>query len=204
MNAIVEKILSLGGGKKNPLCPDDDSKNSKINLFIDIENQFNSILPVSYKNFYNIFGPFSFSKTIQIKCIDAVPIASNGNKVAVNYFYSIAKTGECSMLNLISTYEEQLPENLLPICDGEPGDLICISLREIEYGEIYYWHHESDAGKNLFLVSQSFEDFIMSLEISESIIDDNLVKDMQVELSAKMLELIRQSAIQSGEGSRKE
>lgn len=55
------------------------------------------------------------------------------------------------------------------ICEGYPGDIIFYSLEKSVFGKIYYWHHESDIGKDILLIANSFIDFIKGLncEIEE-------------------------------------
>ncbi|MEZ2335180.1 SMI1/KNR4 family protein [Mucilaginibacter sp. RCC_168] len=191
-NRVVKKLESVGGIERNLFCS--YGRQQREDSFLNIETIFNSPLPQSYKDFYIKVGAFSFLELVCAKCIDANRVMVKGNKVNVGDFYCIIGNGKSSTDKALSTFQEQLPAGLLPICDGELGDIICISLRKADYEYIYYLHHESPPGNDLFLVAKSFEDLIMSLEIyKEASGDDDLVKKMKMELSPQMIDLLKKS-----------
>ncbi|MEJ0101541.1 MAG: SMI1/KNR4 family protein [Bacteroidota bacterium] len=115
------------------------------------------------KKLYNLTGAFCFNDAVEAECIDRNPVGDRNNRIYVNFFYSFFETSKCSLFTLLSEYKDQLPEGYLPICDGEPGDLICISLKAEDHGKIYYWHHESPPNNDLFLITDSFEDFFFKI-----------------------------------------
>lgn len=70
-----------------------------------------------------------------------------------------------------------MPFNIIPIADCPGGDLICIGVIKEVYGRIFFWDHnqekfdpsENELWSNVYLVSDSFVDFILSLQkIEES------------------------------------
>lgn len=81
---------------------------------------------------------------------------------------------------------------MMPICDSEPGDLICISLQNDSYGKIFYWDHEGFVGEDIFLVSNSFEEFVMNLEIEKDNLDkkEDKARVTKVSVSKKFIELL--------------
>ncbi|QEM11516.1 SMI1/KNR4 family protein [Mucilaginibacter rubeus] len=162
---MIEKLKLIGGVEKNLFCADDEQQIQ--NAFLNIEAIFNSHLPQSYKDFYINIGAFSFLELVCAKCIDVNPVMLKGNKISVGDFYCITGNDGSSITEVLSTFEEQLPVGLLPICDGELGDIICMSLREADYEYVYYFHHESPLGNDLFLIATNFVAFVMKLEIYE-------------------------------------
>lgn len=189
---MIKKLESVGGIEKNLFCA--DGRQQREDSFLNIEVTFNSQLPQSYKDFYIKVGAFSFLELVCAKCIDVNRVMLKGNKVSVGDFYCITGNDKSSIDKVLSTFQEQLPIGLLPICDGELGDIICMSLQRADYEYIYYFHHESPPGSDLFLIATSFEDFIMSLEIyKEASGDDDLVKKMTMELSPQMIALLKKS-----------
>jgi|GEM_PF-1102529 len=174
-NKVIKKLESVGGIEKNLSCSGDMQQ--RDDSFKKIEIIFNSHLPQSYKDFYIKAGAFSFLELVCAKCIDTNQVMIKGNKVTVGDFYCIIGNDKLSINQILSTFKEQLPIGLLPICDGELGDIICMSLRKVDYECIYYFHHESPPDNSLFLIAKSFESFVMSLEIyKEESSDDDLVK----------------------------
>ncbi|QTE40105.1 SMI1/KNR4 family protein [Mucilaginibacter gossypii] len=164
---MIEKLKSIGGVEKNLFCA--DHKQRVESAFLSIEATFNSLLPQSYKDFYIDIGAFSFLELICAKCIDVNPIMLKGNKISVGDFYCIIGNDGLSITQVLSTFQEQIPVGLLPICDGELGDIICMSLRQDDYEYIYYFHHESPPGNDLFLIATNFVAFVMKLEIYEEV-----------------------------------
>lgn len=190
---LENRISLLGGVQRNPSCDDVNMKNSEVG-FAEFETFFNCEIPESYKHICKKYGAFSFKKSIKVKCEDLNPVADEKNKVTVDYFYEAANNGKCSIGHLLEQYAEYLPKNLFPICDGEPGDLICINLNSESYGIINYWCHETNNASEVFLIAQTFDDFILKLEVSdEGNQDDEMIKDVKVEVSPDFLEMLKRT-----------
>ena len=190
--AMENKISQLGGIRNNPLCGNIKEENG--NDFLELEEFVAKNLPEMYKDFYKMFGPFSFNNVVNVLCIDSIPVSSN-KKVNIDYFFSVRRNSKCSILKLLHDYAEQLPAHLLPICQGEPGDLVCINLNQTNYGEIFYWHHESPEGNDLFLIAKNFDDFLSKLEVFEDkeTNKDDLDRVKINKISPDFLELLRKS-----------
>lgn len=69
--------------------------------------------------------------------------------------------------------EKRLPTHILPIAHDPGGNLICISCGLKDEGYIYFWDHENEVDysdsddddySNLYLISETFNDFIKSLK----------------------------------------
>jgi hypothetical protein len=189
---IKTKIADLGGIEKNPLCPEDGNGEDLIFLH-ELEKKVDNKLPDLYVTTIRHFGAFSFQKLIKVKCQDLNPAADNDNKVVVDYFYSLKDQGECSLKKILSIYSDQIPNYLLPICDGESGDLICIDCRPSSYGSIVYWFHEGNEGEDLFTIAKSFAEFISMLEVAEEVDKNEDLSNIQVKASDKLLEMLKKS-----------
>ena len=72
-------------------------------------------------------------------------------------------------VNRIMHEEELLPEGLFVFCDDSGGNPVCMSLREDDYGCIYFCDHELEDADNGYLlmsyVAGSFGEFISKLRI---------------------------------------
>jgi hypothetical protein len=76
-----------------------------------------------------------------------------------------------------SQLSDRLPAELLAIGYSSGGDMICLSLRPSDYGEVFFWdsHAESDPASwsrsgytNVYFVAKDFETFIASLSTYEA------------------------------------
>ncbi len=153
---IIKKIESLG--KREKVAPKPSGSSPRSQNFDEV-NKYN--LPSIYLEISKKYGSFSFEKWIMVKSVDTIPISENGY-VSVDGFYAFEDA-----FQLFNEYKEQLPSGMIPFSDGEPGDLICIASEGEKNGKIYYWHHESPKNKDLYLLANDLEQFILSLEIFE-------------------------------------
>ena len=88
-----------------------------------------------------------------------------------------------------------MPNSIIPIAECPGGNQLCIGIGEQNNGNVYFWDHENELEAkrmlgidrfseinnywdNIFLVAQSFYDFIMCLEVMEDLEsnDDDLVE----------------------------
>lgn len=114
--------------------------------------------------------------------------------VRVNYFFSLHPNVNCSIDKVIRSHPDLLKNQLLPICNGESGDLICIDLTKDRYENVFYWFHEAFEGKELTLIANTVKDFWMKLQIrEENLIDEEAMKNIEVKASPKLLEMLRKS-----------
>lgn len=188
-NNLFKKLESIGGINRNPSCVKETQQIQAS--FSNIERMFESKIPQTYKDFYLNFGSFSFLESVYAKCIEEKSFTLRGNKVPVGFFYCIIGSEKNSVLDTLLIFEEQLPLGLLPICDGELGDVICVSLRTSDYGCIYYFDHDSPPEDDLLLIAKSFEDFMMNLEIY--IKEHSSAKVVKATYSPEFLDLLKKS-----------
>jgi hypothetical protein len=62
-----------------------------------------------------------------------------------NVFFYGLQTGSQSLYSLPTNYEEyvgRIPSGLIPIGNDYGGNLICISIRKEDYGQIFFSHHD--------------------------------------------------------------
>ncbi|WP_039455474.1 SMI1/KNR4 family protein [Candidatus Jidaibacter acanthamoebae] len=94
----------------------------------------------------------------------------------IAWFYAI-HDGEYS--NLLREYKfdgDRLPKGLIAIGKSSGGNLICISVGLRNYGKVYFWDHkgcvrlgeEEPWWDNVFLIANSFTDFINSLYFGDA------------------------------------
>lgn len=94
----------------------------------------------------------------------------NGESTTVNTFYSLKYEGfgkiEDTYKNLVLT-EKYLPLGLVVFAIDDGGNFFCVSVREKDYGKVYYFNNDHfDATKPeaaLTLLEDGFADFIAHL-----------------------------------------
>jgi hypothetical protein len=60
-----------------------------------------------------------------------------------------------------ATYEDRLPETMIPIGENTFGDQFCLAIKGRERGKVFFWDHDS---AKVYLTAESFEDFLNRLE----------------------------------------
>ena len=183
---IENKITALGGTTKNPMCKSDVNHSGDSSSLTRFETIYQEKISDIFRFFYEKYGPFAFNKDVGIKCLDKNPIGGEDNQVSVDYFHSFEQGAECSIDSILSIYPELLRQKLLPICEGEPGDLFCI---ELSSERLYYWCHEEGENENLYLVAENFMDFINRLEVQDDAYDERTAKGV-LTASPKLLEML--------------
>lgn len=69
------------------------------------------------------------------------------------------------------TYLGRIPRNLLPIACDDEGNLICLSLGELDEGSINYWDHNNEHSPpsydNVHLIADTFGDFLDGIHFED-------------------------------------
>lgn len=76
-----------------------------------------------------------------------------------------------SMWNKLNTFRDRVPVWLLPVGQNVYGNLFAVSLRDSDYGSVWFWDHEEEADEdepateeNLELHAGTWMEFINSLQ----------------------------------------
>lgn len=192
-----EILETLGGVKLNVTASKDRSLLSKDSIDKNIElveNELNSKIPHDYLSFIIETGAITFNKPIKAKTIEKIPVTDNKNQISVDNFFDFYGD-KASVLQILSTFKSNIPHYVLPICEGEAGDLIVINLSKDNYGKIYYWHHEHEDGiKGLYLIANDFNQFMTSLFIEKLSESDASTDDVAItKVSNKFLDRLKKS-----------
>lgn len=148
------------------------------------EQKYGIDLSHVYKQFLLHYGSGYIKDDYCYKAKEKSPLTPEDDYDMTDYFYG------SDIVDNIETYKEEFERKLLPIADAGGGDFICLGVRDKYKDKIYYWTHEG-RGKfeeNLYLIADTFEDFISSfekhkheqkidLEDIELFLDDDLLND---------------------------
>lgn len=128
----------------------------------ELESFLGSNLPSDYRYFFKEYGVSDFKSWV------TYPTAEGG--VSLGTFVGL------DIYQIIDDCSERLPRKCIPINDDSGGNLIVMSLNEINYGFIYFQHHSIGVGDKLdtdtnrwetmSFLANSFADFIDGLEYS--------------------------------------
>jgi len=163
MNKYDGKMRSLRGY----YVQDGDPRLLTEKDLVRIEDEIGFNLPDDYREFISRFGcycpeayaVFSFKEPFQ-----------NNDEGIVSVFYGLLEGDSYDLLRNFETYKERILIEALPIASDPGGNQICLILTGKYRGKIYFWDHEEELldKSNLYLIADSFDEFITSLVFEEA------------------------------------
>jgi hypothetical protein len=166
MENFEKKIAQLGGLELTKSFAIKKDNNFPIEEYL-IEN--NLKLPEDYISFTKKYGFNQFNNDIVFESINPIPSAYEDGTCPISFFYGWGKGGQ-SLIKIRETYLEQIQPEYFVFAEGNPGDQLLINTLN---NKIYYWAHEESVNNSLFLISDSFVDFINNLKFNENKSDDD-------------------------------
>lgn len=65
--------------------------------------------------------------------------------------------------------DERIPNNIIPIISDDAGNYLCLSVRKIDFGSVFFFHHDTyEDEKSLFKLAKSLEKFYILLKYIEN------------------------------------
>lgn len=150
---------------------------------IAVEEELHIKLPKDYRSFILNYGNFVASEEYAYKAIEPSPWAPKDGFETVDFFYGL-DDDENGLKYNIKLYNHQINESVIPIASSPGDNQICIGLKGDYYGKIYFWDHESEDEKDLYLIANSFCDFIISFKKHKINIDVDL-DDIEIKFFKK-------------------
>lgn len=186
------EILRLGGMRE--LFSEHPTKleNEEIS---EIETIVNGKIPQDVRDFLLTYGICDFNDEVEFKPYSSRAeyvhspeseqpnFSFNGSMLGVFFGRDSGRGDAYDIFNNIKTYKERIPNKFVPFGNDGMGNLILISLNDIDYGKIYFWYHEAEWDsedyeeetglsmtedvkyQNLWLIGINFDDFFSRLEI---------------------------------------
>ena len=184
---IEEKIEALGGvvpvgSEFTPLADEE---------LAAVEAECGAPLPLDYREFLQRYGASGFAKLVEFVLLQPDPVHPVESLLGVpipryeiapfSHFYGARSAGINGLLGTIAAYRGRIPDTLIPIGDDGGGHQICLGIKGMEQGKVYYWDHENewdeedyleDYGvpmppevkfQNVYLAAYSFADFFQRL-----------------------------------------
>lgn len=174
---MIERLAELGIAQSEERI--DEKRLEKL------EKQYKLSVPELYRHFLLLYENGSPEYDIQYRAIESVPWADKDNMLSFGSFL-VAVDGWDILEKHMKDYYDRIPSSLLPIAADHTGNLICVGLSGAMEGRICYWDHENelaakimlqmdlngitsvdDYWENIYVVADSFIDFIRSLRREE-------------------------------------
>ncbi|CAN7745532.1 SMI1/KNR4 family protein [Paenibacillus sp. LjRoot56] len=171
---VKQKLLEVGITSEGGIHSD--------NLVVSFEQKYGFRLPQDYKKFLLTYGEMNYNHQISYSLITNIP--KHNERGRMGYFYNL-QNGNNDLISNIESYLGRMPESMIPFADISGGDQLCIGVTENVSGKIYFWDHdqehfdpsEEELWNNVYLVANTFSEFILSFQIVE---DENLPKDLGI------------------------
>ncbi|MCS4225903.1 SMI1/KNR4 family protein [Sphingobacterium sp. BIGb0165] len=192
---IETTVNQLGGVNYTP---------ERANAITEKELNFSE---VNYSNIEEVlleflfdYGFSFFKNDVELTDLIQLPriIGKRDLSVPVGMIFGFGESKN-SVSSIIKQYhkEDFIQEDFFPICEGIAGDIIFYSLERTTLGKIFYWYHEGNVGDDVYLLANSFEEFISNLKQSDNVqIEPPSVKISKI--SPRMLELMNKTRKKNG------
>lgn len=159
-----------------------ENKFHSLEEICEFEKKYDISLSDDYKQFVLQYGSGYIKDGYCYKPIEKSPLTPEDGYDSTDYFYG------SDIIENIEEYQDELEGMLLPIADANGGDYICIGIKGKYKEKVYYWFHEGsdEMEESLFLIAETFTDFISSFEKHEEQMDISL-DDIEIFLDEDLL-----------------
>lgn len=175
-NEMMELLAKLG------FTP--SKKPSGERILKRIEKEYELVLPPLYRFFLLNYKQSASDEEIAYSCNEPPPWSGDGKTLTLDWFL-LPEAEDDNLEETLDNYYDRLPSALVPISADMAGNLICIGVSDKATGKIYFWDHENeleaklmlqedvgditvdDYWDNLYVIADSFIDFIRSMFIVE-------------------------------------
>lgn len=178
---IEQKLHELG------VIISNDTVHNEAELLHDYETLTGHTLPATYRHFLLKFKTsLYFDNMIVYRPLESSPWDSDGTQ-DLDELYGLTlgvkqDSGLSTLLKKYLTYLDRMPHSVVPIAEAPGGNQICLGVEAPVEGKILFWDHEDEREimgehqndfENMYLIANSFEDFIGSLMIDDSAPDSD-------------------------------
>jgi hypothetical protein len=187
MQALLNRlggIKGIGGERLAPM-PEAD--------IVAFETELGIRLPEEYRRFLATYGASAFNGAspdnpyILFRPLTPLPARFKSGKGSLDALYGGQKDEHdpYSVRVRAHFFSGRMPKNIIPIGDDGIAGQICLGIRGPETGKVYYWDQQDEPPdeqdylvdhartrppgmiyQNVFLIAESFGDFLQRLEVS--------------------------------------
>lgn len=142
---------------------------------VDLERMISTQLPFDFKEFLKAHNGGYVQRYISFPIDDD----QQDDKGLLQEFYYLKPKRSYRDLgdirNILSVYKDRMPRHFVPFASDPGGNQLCLSVREKDYGTIYFWAHEeeedyeeddgtADTYPGIYVVARNFTDFLEQLQ----------------------------------------
>lgn len=178
----LEEVIDFDIKEINEIWDEDDIKT--------LEENYHLKLPKDYAFYLQYYGNDYIKEDYRFIPSIELPKKIKQTQFEIDSIYGLYND-ENKIDNKANFYKDILPTDLFPIADLPGGDLICIGKSEDKQNKIYIWFHEMD-GENVFLVSDSFESFIINFKSIK--LNKNTLDNVKLNLGDKLNTLLNNAS----------
>lgn len=84
----------------------------------------------------------------------------------VNWFYSVSEDRSLNFLtkNKLYIIQPRFEKGLIAVAEDGFGNMVLLSIREKDYGQVFFWDHEKEEEEAVAFVAKNWVEFINSLQ----------------------------------------
>jgi len=163
MNKYDEKMRSL----RAYFVPDGEPRLLSEKDLLRVEDEIGFNLPDDYREFLSKYGGFAADGSAVFSFREPYP---GGKRDMAEVFYGVLGKDGYDLLHNYGAYKGRILIEALPIALDAFGNQICLILTGKYRGKIHFWDHEEELldKSNLYLIADSFDEFITSLVFEEA------------------------------------
>lgn len=179
---IEDKLIELG------IIVFNETIHNEAELLQEYEAMTGHSIPETYKNFLLKYKTsLIFDNIIIYRPLQRSPWGDENGMQQLDEFYGLSQgldedSGLSTLSHMYDRYLNRMPHSVVPIALAPGGNQICLGIKEPVENQILFWDHEDEQEivddhqndfKNMYLIANTFEDFIDSLIIDKSASDGN-------------------------------
>ncbi|WP_298865310.1 SMI1/KNR4 family protein [uncultured Gimesia sp.] len=174
---IENKLIELG------ITVSNEKFHNEAQILHEYEELIGHSIPETYKYFILKYKTsLIFDNIIIYRPLQSSPWGDEKGMQQLDEFYGLCQSkgedlGLSTLSSVFETYLSRMPYSVVPIASAPGGNQICLGIIEEVENKVFFWDHEDEREivgenqndfKNMYLIADTFEDFIDSLMIDKS------------------------------------
>jgi SMI1 / KNR4 family. len=155
-----------------------------------VENKYQLTLTADYIFYLQFYGNNYVKDNYLYKPTNSIYAITKEETYLTGAFFGLNEDAH-NLEKEITARQNLLPNDIFPIVDIPGGDLVCMDKKN---GSVYLWYHEMPEESCVYLVEESFTDFIMNIDFYEDRVDDNKIHHPKMIVSKELDSFLREAS----------